>query len=279
MIIPSTRKIKLIALDMDGTLLNERKQISESNYEAINYALEQGTYIIPATGRIKATLPKEILTHPKITYGICSNGATIMDLKTGNVLFRCNLDRKLVLEILHDLAGFDIIIDVFADGKIITEEKNKERLEEFEISDLMKEFVRNSRTHVSCLKDFVEKEAVHLERFNLFYKTLKQKDNICKKLSKYPQVVIASSLFNNLEVNMEGADKGSALLWLANHLGILPEEIIAIGDSDNDTTMIKKAGIGVAMGNAIQEIKDVADDITLTNEEDGVAYSIRKYLD
>ncbi|MDF2612135.1 MAG: Cof-type family hydrolase [Lachnospiraceae bacterium] len=278
MIIPSTRKIKIIALDMDGTLLNDNKQVSRDNYETITQAMEQGIYIVPATGRIKSALPKEILNHPKISYGICSNGAAIMNLKTGNVLFRCNLNRKLVLDILEELAEFDIIIDIFADGKIMTEEENKKRLDEFEMSDLMKEFVQSSRTYIPCLVDFVTKEAVHIERFNIFYKTLEQKAALCKRLSKYPQVVIASSLFNNLEVNMQGADKGTALMWLANYLSIPAEETMAIGDSDNDTTMIKKAGIGVAMGNAIQDIKDVADDITLTNEEDGVAYSIRKYL-
>lgn len=277
MIVSSNNKIKLIALDMDGTLLNERKQLSEGNSKAINQAMEQGIYIVPASGRIKSALPKEILDHPGIFYGICSNGATIMDMKTGNVLFRCNLDRKVVLEILEDLVGFDIIIDVFADGKVMSDEINQKRLEEFEMSDAMKEFVRNSRTYIPCLLDYIKNEAVHMERFNIFYKTLEQKEAICKKLSKY-QVVIASSLSNNLEVNRQGADKGTALMWLANHLGILPEETMAMGDSNNDTTMIKKAGIGVAMGNAIQEIKDIADDITLTNEEDGVAYSIHKYL-
>lgn len=274
----SNNKIKIIALDMDGTLLNEKKQISEGNQEAINQAMEQGIYIVPASGRIKSALPKEILTHPGISYGICSNGATVFDMKTGNALFRCNLDRELVLQILEDLVGFDIIIDIFVNGKIISEEKNKQRLDEFEMSDVMKEFVRSSRTYIpSCLLDFVMNEAVHIERFNIFYKTIEQKEAICKRLSKY-QVVIASSLSINLEVNSQGADKGTALMWLANYLGILPEETMAMGDSNNDTTMIKKAGIGVAMGNAIQEIKDIADDITLTNEEDGVAFSIRKYV-
>lgn len=273
----SNNKIKLIALDMDGTLLNEKKQISEGNHETINQAMEQGIYIVPASGRIKSALPKEILAHPGISYGICSNGATIIDMKTNDVLFRCNLDRKVVLEILEDLVDFDIIIDVFADGTVITDEINKNRLEEFGLSDAMKEYVRSSRTYIPSLKDYIKNEAVHMERFNIFYKTLEQKEAICKKLSKY-QVVIASSLSNNLEINKQGADKGTALMWLANHLGILPEETMAMGDSNNDTTMIKKAGIGVAMGNAIQEIKDIANEITLTNEEDGVAFSIRKYL-
>lgn len=99
-----------------------------------------------------------------------------------------------------------------------------------------------------------------------------------KELMAIPELSISSSVYNNLEVNAKGADKGAALLWLADYLGIDREETMSFGDGENDIPMIKAAGIGVAMGNALDTVKAAADTVTLTNDEDGVAAAIRKFI-
>ena len=85
-------------------------------------------------------------------------------------------------------------------------------------------------------------------------------------------------MYNNLEINAEEATKGNALLWLADYLGIPREETMAFGDGENDISMLKAAGIGVAMGNASDQIKEAADEVTLTNDQDGVAAAIRNWV-
>lgn len=99
-----------------------------------------------------------------------------------------------------------------------------------------------------------------------------------KELMAIPELSISSSMYNNLEVNAKGADKGSALLWLADYLGIDREETMSFGDGENDIPMIQAAGIGVAMENALDTVKAAADMITLKNDEDGVAAAIRKII-
>ena len=107
---------------------------------------------------------------------------------------------------------------------------------------------------------------------------LDEKEILRKELMAIPELSISSSMYNNLEVNAKGADKGSALLWLADYLGIAREETMSFGDGENDIPMIKAAGLGVAMGNALDTVKAVADTVTLTNDENGVAAAIRKYI-
>ena len=91
-------------------------------------------------------------------------------------------------------------------------------------------------------------------------------------------IIISSSLYNNLEINAEGATKGNALMWLASHLGISRERTMAFGDGENDVTMLKAAGIGIAMGNGLEMAKRAADQVTLTNDEDGVADAIERLI-
>lgn len=116
------------------------------------------------------------------------------------------------------------------------------------------------------------------EKINVFLADLSDKESLREELSSVEGLAISSSMYNNLEINAEAATKGNALLWLADHLGIPREETMAFGDGENDISMLKAAGTGVAMGNASDHVKAAADEVTLTNEQDGVAAAIQTWI-
>jgi Cof subfamily protein (haloacid dehalogenase superfamily) len=267
--------IKLIALDMDGTLLNSRKEISSKNFQMLNRAIEKNINIVPATGRPLCGIPKELINNKGIKYAICSNGASIINIKTNEVIYYCILNMEKVISIIKRLSVIDPILDIFADGKIITEKRNFKRMDGFLIPDNMKKYIYDTRTETDDIIEYVNKEAKYIEKINLFFKDINQRKLVGEELYNIEGITITSSLNNNMEVNNEKANKGEALLWLSKYLKLSKEQVMACGDSENDLPMLKAAGLGVAMANASEEIKNVADYISSSNDEDGIAAAIK----
>ena len=274
----SGNKVKLIALDMDGTLLDSNKDLSERNLEALNLAIKQGIKIIPSTGRPASGLPQKLLANPHIRYSICSNGAAIIDLKDKVVIHRKSLSRGMSLFLMDLLDDFDVHIDIFADGGITTEERSMRILGEFIIPPNMLPYIAETRNTVKDLKDYIRNNAEHIEKINLFFKTMAHRTKAIELLGGVAGIAVTSSLEVNLEINNIEADKGYGLIWLSEYLDISSKETMAIGDSSNDESMLKNAGIAVAMKNSTKDILALADYITSTNDEDGVAEAIEKFI-
>jgi Cof subfamily protein (haloacid dehalogenase superfamily) len=244
----------------------------------LNRALEKNINIVPATGRPLSGLPKELMSNNRIRYAICSNGASIMDIKTNEVIHHCILPKEKVISIVDMLSIIDPILDIFADGKIITEKRNFKRIDEFLIPDNMKRYIYDTRITVDNIIEYVNENVEHIEKINLFFRDIDQRKQVREKLDRIDGIAITSSLNNNMEVNNEKASKGEALLWLSSYLKLSKDQVMACGDSENDLSMLKSAGLGVAMGNASDEIKLIADYISSSNDEDGVAKAIEKYI-
>lgn len=274
----SGRKVKLIALDMDGTLLDSKKDLSERNLEALNLAIKKGIKIIPSTGRPAAGLPQKLLANPHIRYSICSNGAAIIDLKNKVVIHRKSLSKGITLFLIDLLGAFDVHIDIFSDGGITTEERNMRRLGEFIIPPNMLPYIAETRNTVKDLKDYIKNGAEHIEKINLFFKSIAHRTKVMELLGGVAGIEVTSSLLVNLEINNKEANKGYGLRWLSEYLDISSKETMAIGDSSNDESMLKSAGIAVAMKNSTESIKTMADYITASNDEDGVAEAIEKLI-
>lgn len=151
-------------------------------------------------------------------------------------------------------------------------------MDEFGLSPEMQKLIRDTREVVPNVMEYVKTTGAEAEKVNIFMADLEEREVLRKELMAIPELSISSSMYNNLEVNAKGADKGSALLWLADYLGIDREETMSFGDGENDIPMIQAAGIGVAMENALDTVKAAADMITLKNDEDGVAAAIRKII-
>ena len=272
------RNIKLIALDLDGTLLNMEKKVPQGNYQALKECEKAGIQIVPATGRGVGGIPPMIRELPGANYAITTNGAVVADLKNNKAIKTCGLSNEMIQRILNIAKKYHSATDPFIDGRAITEPASIDHMDEFGLSPEMQKLIRDTREVVPNVMEYVKTTGAEAEKVNIFMADLEEREVLRKELMAIPELSISSSMYNNLEVNAKGADKGSALLWLADYLGIDREETMSFGDGENDIPMIKAAGLGVAMGNALDTVKAVADTVTLTNDENGVAAAIRKYI-
>ena len=265
--------IKLVTIDLDGTLFDNEKKISKENYNAIKKAKENGCYIVIATGRpyngVIKTLEKLNLTSNN-DYVILYNGGKIMNVGKNEVIHSTTIDGKYVKELYEYSLKENVFIHAFKENEdLITPQKNPYTLVEETINKID-----------ASLFDFNE-----INDDELFIKAmLVAKDEditritpLFKKMyeGKY-SVLRSSKIF--LEFLNPLTNKGTALEFLAKYLNIDIKDTMAIGDADNDIPMIKKAGIGVAMENAFPEVLKEAKFVTKSNLESGVAFAINKYV-
>lgn len=241
-----TKNIKLIAIDMDGTLLDDRQEISDGNREAIREARDQGIHVVISTGRTRMSCGDLVAPLELGTYLITVNGSEIWDGE-GNLLERQLLDLEHIeqmwsLKNKYETACWAATVDqVWRDP-----------------------FPEDLSSH-QWMKFGFDIEDDHIRNL------------ILEELKKNKALEISNSSPTNLEINASGVNKAAAIEKVCERLGFTMENVMAMGDSLNDLAMIKAAGCGVAMGNAQQVVKDAADWVTETNLNDGVAVAIRKF--
>jgi len=271
-------KIKMLGLDLDGTLLNDERSISSKNFEAIAKAIERGVIVLPATGRPPKGIPQEVLRIPGIRYAVTMNGAAVLDLKDNKVLYRDALDTKTVVRLLEILMRYEGLLDVYYYDKCFTTKEGFQLLDTIELPKNFLKYVKDTRTPVDDLIGLVKEKNLTADKVNMIFRNMSVRNEVIEVLKGYEGVAVTSSVATNVEINAENANKGEGMRQLGALLNVRLEDMMACGDADNDYLMIKNVGIGVAMENAETSIKQIADFITLSNEEDGVAYAIEKFL-
>lgn len=271
--------IKLIGLDLDGTVFNNQKIITPRTINAIEQAIEQGIVVLPATGRPYVGLPNEFLCIKGVQYALTANGASIIHLASNSVVYSDLLPVSSAIKAIETARTFDCLMDVLIDGYSYTSKKTIDSIEKYMQSPMMTEYFLKTRSFLEeDILDYITKHQKPVEKIQLLFKDLELKKQASQILSEMDELSITSALPNNIEINSSTANKGNGLLGLGQFLEIQQDEIMACGDSFNDYEMIKQAGLGVAMGNANKEIKTIADYITLSNDEEGVADVIEKIL-
>lgn len=272
-------KIKMIGFDLDGTLLTDQKELGEYTVQILKRAVEEGIVILPITGRPLCGLPEEVTGLTGLRYAITANGARILDLKNAAVLKEQLVSVETAEKILDILGNYDSFREIYYDGTGYAEREKLEQIDHFFEEGPMAEYVRSTRQPVENLMDKFRKESREVDKVQGVFADLGEREAALDEIRKLEGVTITGALHNNIEVNAAGVDKGNALLWLAQYLGIAPEETMAFGDGNNDITLLEKAGTGVAMKNGIEEVKHAADRITeKTNDEEGAAKFIETYV-
>ena len=282
-------KYKLIAIDMDGTLLTDRKSISKENIDALSRASQKGLEIVVATGRSYSTLKPYLKFFPFDTYLITNNGAIIRN-KEHSIIQSYELENSVSLRIIELLRRFSVYFHC-SDKEFTYIDNYRARF--IETKRFISQETKNPfRLYPKVLtKTFLSKEikslkkdlALHENRqINAFFIMGQQPDvlNAIKQaLEEIPSIGMTSSSKDNIEILHENASKGNALSIVGEKLKISLNEMVAIGDQLNDLSMIKSVGAGVAMGNADQAVLKEAKFKTKTNEENGVASFINELLD
>ena len=272
-------KIKLIALDLDATLLDSRKKVSQRNLEALERARQMGILMVPVTGRPAQGLPQAVLDLPGLRYAVTSNGATIRDWAEDRFLLEKHLTPETALAVLDTCRDFDMVREVFREGIGYLTQADYEILRDRYAGTPMWEYVMGTRQVLpGSLEDFLRADTRPVEELFFLTGSIQEKEALRERLSDLPEIGFADPFPNDLEVMAGGIDKGEAFLWLLDHLGIDPSETLAMGDGGSDIPLLRAAGIGIAMGNALDYVKEAADDVTASCDEDGVALALEKYI-
>lgn len=272
-------KIRMIGLDLDGTLLNEKKELTDYTKRVLEEAIEQETVVVVATGRPVTGVPKMLLEFPGMRYVLSSNGGRITDLKENRHLYECPVPYETAVKILKVFGDYDALKEIYFDGKGYVQKDEVAHVERYLTNPAMAEYIRTTREVLPNLWDKMQELEGHgVDKVHALFADLNEREEALERLRKIGELEITSALSRNLEVNAPGVDKGRGLLKLGQMLGIQREEIMACGDGGNDLAMIRAAGLGVAMANASETVKEAADYITLSNDEDGVARAIEKFV-
>lgn len=267
---------KLVAIDMDGTLLNSENKISKRTQRAIENAKKKGTQIVLSTGRIL----KSAINHSedlKLKNSIIScNGAVIADEK-GDIIYKKGINRDIVKMIMELGKKHDIYYHFYSESDLYSN-VNMEGIIEFYNDPNIKD--ENKKIKMNIFKDSKEIFDNNIEvcKFLFMDGNMDKLKFFRNEISSIEGVNVCSSWENNVEIMDMEVSKGYGLDYLSKKLDISHEQIIAIGDNENDISMLNFAGLGVAMGNAVEKTKKQADIITSTNDEDGVAKVIEKYI-
>ena len=273
------RDIRIIALDLDGTLLDSGKNLSETNRAALAEAAGRGIHIVPTTGRFFGGMPESVRALPFVRYAITVNGAQVYDRETDNAIVREELPLATALAVMRYLDGFDVIYDCYQDNWGRMTAAMQERAADYAPDAHYLKMIRELRKPYPDLKAHLEEEGHNVQKIMLFARDVAVREKIAEGLrERFPQLAVTASTWNNLELNSANAHKGLALQRFAEHLGLGLENCMAFGDGANDLTMVRMAGLGVAMSNACPEVLAAADHVTLSNDEDGVAAAMRLFL-
>lgn len=277
------KDIKLVALDLDGTLFDNSSHISERNLTAIRSITDKGIHVVISTGRPFEGIPFDQIKGTGINYAITANGSGIYEISTGKCLYENAMDEELVTPILNFLLTRDIHMDAFIGGKGYTPVQCVEMAQKLTVPSSIKNYIITTRTRLDNILQFIHENQLKVQKMTLnFYPaadgTLIDRETVRKFLVSNPSITTVCGGYNNLEFTRADANKGVGLRKLAEILGVNPDATMAIGDTENDLAIIEAAGIGVAMGNATDAVKARADYVTTTNTKDGVAAAIEHFI-
>ena len=271
----SSPRVRLIALDLDGTLLNAQKQISARNRRVLAAAAAAGVFVVPCSGRALDFIPPEVLTLSGVRYVISSAGGAAFDLSTDTQILNAPLSLPIVRDVLrmgHD-AGFAAECytgrSVFATSEAIRAALALVRNRDFSYL---------GRHPVDDLPAWAEQHAAETVKLNLMFADDLLRSRVMAELGSRGDILLTSASTINLEVNAAGHGKGDTLRHLGALLGVKPEEMLACGDQTNDLSMLDAVGFPVAMGNAAPEVLPHACWVAPTNEQDGVAAAVEKFV-
>lgn len=268
-------KIKLVAIDLDGTVLNSKKTISKENIDAFKYCKEKGIEVVPVTGRPYSGLYEEYKKAIGCNYSIHTNGAIAMELKTDKTIISHSMNIDVAKNIADILSEFDCYYSVFYNGMgYLSREKYEAELLRY-INTPMYDYIKITRRPIDNQKGFLN-EISHCDNIYVNAKTTEIRNEICKAIKDVKNIFYTCSDVDDVEIG-GNCSKGQTLLELAHKLNISKDEIMAIGDSGNDLNMLMMSGVSIAMGNASEEIQSVADFVTKDCENSGVAYAIKNF--
>ena len=264
-------KIKLLALDLDGTVLRSNNTLSDKVKSAIESANYSGITIAAASGRPFSSMPKEILDMPEFEYYIASNGAAIYD-KNGKKLRSVTLKEKDVIKILKLTEDYDLIWEAFLEGETCTDIRYYNDPMSYGCTAAYVDYVRSSRGTSDDMRGYIYDNRKRLDSVEFVSIDRELREKLRYMIEKnIPTFYVTSSSKNFVEIMDGAATKANGLNFICDLLDIPLENTAAAGNADNDVDMIVDAGLGVAVKNATPKCLNAADILVESNDNDGIA--------
>lgn len=287
---------KIVTIDLDGTLLNSFGEISKENLEELRNSINKGVEIVLTSGRVISSVKNFANEIGKNNYLIAGNGSSVYDINEQKIIYENVIPKEKALKIIKICEENSIYYSVYTENFIITKSLNynilfyskenlkKDNLEKTNINlvqDIYSYFEENENKKISkisiCDKDKMVFSSIMKRLRSIEGIDVLDVAHMSRKYIENGTDVVPIEFFYT-EITNENVNKWEAIKFLIEKLNILPTEVISIGDNINDKEMLENAGMGIAMGNSAPYIKGIAKDVTLDNNENGVAEALKKYL-
>ena len=272
------RDYRVIALDMDGTVLNDEKKIDERTQKAIHKALAAGKEVVFCSGRSYDEMADILADYPDMNYLCGESGALVYDLKKKKPISMVPVSQEAVRKIREAVQGRDIMIHVISEGRAVVNRSQLPHMAHYQMGIYQGLFDKVS-TVVEDVFRMIEEEQCCVEKINLFHPSVEARRESMAILEKMdvPAAIVCSEIAS-LECSPLGLNKAVGLQTLCRELGITMEKVIMVGDADNDLAAIEAAGLAVAMGNANERIKAASHVQVADNNHSGCAEAIEQYV-
>ena len=271
--------IKILAFDLDGTLLDDSKQIPQDNIDAIKRAAARGVQIVPATGRIYKGIPDELKSLPFMRWFITANGSYLYDAAENRAAARAEIPAEEAVAFYEYADTLGVLYDCYQDNwGYITADMLK--VAPGIITDPgVRKLIIELRAPVPELKAYLREKGTGVQKLQLYFTDMQQRARELEELPKrFPNLAFSTSMPFNIEVNAPAATKGQCLMSLCRILDVEAKDSMALGDGTNDLDMLELAGVGVAMANAAPALLEAADYVTLSNNEAGCGRAVERFV-
>ena len=236
-----TVAVRIVFLDMDGTLLDSEKRLPPENRAALEQAAQKRVLIVPATGRLYEGIPDEVRRLPFVRYALCVNGAQVYDSLTGRTLHRSEIPLPLALRAFRRLDELPVIYDCYLDGRSYISAAFYAQIDQYITNGPINRMVKSVRTPVEDFLGYLTARGQDLQKIVMFFqdKDMPARARALESLPReFPEFSVTTAIYNNIEMNIAAAHKGAALAGLCRMLGIGLDQAMAIGDGTNDLSMI-----------------------------------------
>ena len=273
-------KIRCIGMDLDKTALALPESLGEENRAAIQMAAEKGIFFVAASGRPLGALPEEIFHLPAFRYAITSNGASVYDLRTGACLVQYKLTPESVCTVLEKTKAEGILFEAFIEGKGYAQDRYVEDPVRYGAGPGVLPYIQRTRTPGADMETFLLENRENLDSLDIVVKEPEKKKRIWEYLEKEVEdIYVTSSVPQLLEISHKNAGKEKAAEFLMARLGLERENLAAFGDGENDCGLLRFAGTGFAVENAVPACREAADKVVSAFDRAGVAEGIRWILE
>lgn len=270
--------VKAVFVDLDDTFLAPDKSIPTPNLHLMDDLAAREIELVPCTGRHVQGVPEAMRLHPCVRHVVASNGGIVHDLRQGKDLRVCAIPREKILAIYERLLTLPIVFDAFADGKAYSERARRPLYDRVNVPEGLRTYLKTERTFVETTIPSLLPEVGPITKLSLFFVDEMGAVAIDEAVREAGGLYYVQTSAATYEVMSDEATKGSALTWLAAHMGWRISQTIAFGDNNNDVTMIEAAGDGVVMENGEPQVKALGDHIAPKAEDGGVALYMQELL-